>query len=51
MINCTQFNNELRGTNNILDISNIAPNEDIVISTSIYIALRGLRILFILLRW
>jgi hypothetical protein len=50
MINCTQFNNELRGTNNILDISNIV-NKDIVISTSIYIALRGLRILFILLRW
>jgi hypothetical protein len=50
MINCTTFNNELRGTNNILDISNIV-NKDIVISTSIYIALRGVNILFILLRW
>jgi hypothetical protein len=46
MINCSVFNNELRDTNS-------ADNaySDIVISTSIYIAIRGLHILFILYRW
>ena len=46
MINCSVFNNELRETNN----ANNA-HENIVISTSIYVAIRGLQILFILLRW
>ncbi len=43
MINCSIFNNELRENNNSL--------ENIVISTSIYVAIRGLQILYILLRW
>jgi hypothetical protein len=46
MINCSVFNNELREAN-----SQGNAYENIVISTSIYIAIRGLHILFILYRW
>jgi len=46
MINCSVFNNELRETNNPENA-----HENIVISTSIYVTIRGLQILFILLRW
>ncbi len=45
MKNCSVFNNELRGT-----IDNQV-NENIMVSTCIYIAIKGLNILFLLLKW
>ena len=57
MRNCSVFNNELRGTNSpiadITAIANIANpvNENILISTCIYIAIKGLNIIFLLLKW
>jgi hypothetical protein len=57
MINCTIFNNELmelrglRGTNSIIvDIANPV-SENIFVSTCIYIAIKGLNIIFLLLKW
>jgi hypothetical protein len=57
MINCTIFNNELielrglRGTNSIIvDIANPI-GENILVSTCIYVAIKGFNILFLLLKW
>jgi hypothetical protein len=57
MINCTIFDNELmelrglRGTNSIIvDIANPV-SENILVSTCIYIAIKGLNIIFLLLKW
>lgn len=57
MTNCSVLNNELRGTNSpnsdITAIVNIANpiNENILVSTCIYIVIKGLNILFLLLKW
>lgn len=57
MTNSSIFNNELRGTNSaiadITAIANIANpvNENILVSTCIYIAIKGLNIIFLLLKW